>query len=1721
MPVMNRTVGDEYKHHDTVAKSRMLKIAFVLLSAVVGMGPVYAETLPEKTVAPYGGEPGVRETSPFGETVEQYISTDVPYTPWVTSAEGEQGGDKVEIQKVLDKKVTTLKLQNVVPPIRFESGKAAIPDDYIGLLRDVLEKMKGRANVRLHFLGHTDSVKLSGVLKEKYSDNAGLARERAGTTAEYFQRALDLPAESISYEGVGDTQPIASNSTLAGRAQNRRVEVEVWYDEINEELVDKEVLVSAQSNRLKVCRIETVCKLRYKEGHAKRGLVKNLVAPLRYDEQSTEIPAAFLQQLQQALHNLRVKQNVVIKFIGHADNLPLTGRDARIYGNPLGLSKARARRVALAVQDALHLPSAAVDSSGKGAKKPIASNNTEKGRMLNRRVEVEFWYDDPLQELPEEPQLCPESSAAETVTRVYDPPSGNIAPIYFKDSAVILPSGYSQRLERLMAELSDKANVRLRFIGYISNERLDRRTASVYGDDIGLSTARARRVMESVRQEITLNDKQVEYEGHGYVQTDDVVNAGFVEADRSRVVVQVVYDELALLDDSEGVDITRMTREVETQNPYALNFMRITVDGKPVNDPGKSIPDVQRCTDVALEKADIQFKYDNLDFKPRLNVSAWPTTLRYQDDTNTSVQENQIRFRLYSNYLSFIERAELRLFEVQQSLRDKPLAVVPFDERGFAEWHAQFESYQAPGRVLKYVLRVYDAQGQFDETQEQNLWIVDKVDVAKLSAAEPEKELLVGYGENRLVRHNIPLAGGAIKATGTAIPAGHTVWLAGRPVPLSEQGEFVAEELLPAGLHSVEVAVLDEQGNGELFLRDLELEKSDWFYVGIADITAAQDSTNGPAALLTQDTTHYDNDLSVDGRLAFYTHGKFGEEWRLTASADTREGPVGEIFSNFLNKSPDAMFRRIDPDYYYPSYGDDSTVEEGAPTLGKFYAKLMKHENYGLWGNFKVGYTGNTLAHVDRSLYGANLHLQSADTTSFGEERFYFDSFAAEPGTVAGRDEFRGTGGSLYFLRHQDILNGSERVRIEIRDKDSGMVMAVKNLTPALDYDVDYIQGRIMLSEPLSATAADSMLVDSGASSGDLAYLVTRYEYTPGFDDIDTLALGGRSHYWFGDSVKLGLTTNHSKEAGVESSLTGTDLTWRKSVNTWFKVEASQSEGAGINTLSSADGGYSFDGSTPLLSSDASAGAYRVDTSVALSDVVDNLPGQLTLYQQQLDAGYSAPGLLTDRETSQLGGTLAMPVTERINMRLKTDIKEQQLGLETAAHEVDADYLLNEHWLLSGGLRVDDRSDHSVVVPLTQEEGERSDLRLQAAYDSKADWTAYGFLQETVQVSGNRDENGRVGTGGSYRVNERFKVNGELSGGDQGSGGKLGTEYLYSDRTNLYLNYALENERSDNGLRARKGNLTSGFRTRYSDSASVYLEERYSHGDTPSGLTHSTGVDLAPNDRWNYGANLDLGTLKDPQTAAKTERQALGVRVGYSFEKLNFASAFEYRVDKNENPLDATRSERSTWLLKNSLKYQVNPDWRIIGKYNHSESESTLGAFYNGDFTEAVFGYAYRPVNHDSLNALFKYTYFYNLPSVDQVTLANTAAEYIQKSHILSTDLSYDLTSRWTLGGKYAYRQGQLSQDRVNPVFFDSNANLYVVRADWHFTHRWDALIEGRLLDLPDAQDQRSGTLLALYRHVGENVKVGLGYNFTTFSDDLTDLDYDSQGYFINIVGKI
>jgi hypothetical protein len=96
-----------------------------------------------------------------------------------------------------------------------------------------------------------------------------------------------------------------------------------------------------------------------------------------------------------------------------------------------------------------------------------------------------------------------------------------------------------------------------------------------------------------------------------------------------------------------------------------------------------------------------------------------------------------------------------------------------------------------------------------------------------------------------------------------------------------------------------------------------------------------------------------------------------------------------------------------------------------------------------------------------------------------------------------------------------------------------------------------------------------------------------------------------------------------------------------------------------------------------------------------------------------------------------------------------------------------------------------------------------------------------------------------------------------------------------------------------------------------------------------------------------------------------------------------------------------------------------------------------------------------------------------------------------------------------------------VSLDREARQFFDNRAHLYILRTDLQFGRHWEGLIEGRMLDMADLNEQRSGALLSVYRYVGKHVKVGLGYNFTDFSEDLTDLSFKHQGAFINMIGAM
>jgi len=101
----------------------------------------------------------------------------------------------------------------------FDFDSAALKPDMKTALDDVAAKIKASPGQEmLTIIGYTDSTG-----PEIY--NQGLSERRAKSVAEYLA-GEGIPPASMTVMGKGETQPIADNGTRAGRAKNRRVEIE-------------------------------------------------------------------------------------------------------------------------------------------------------------------------------------------------------------------------------------------------------------------------------------------------------------------------------------------------------------------------------------------------------------------------------------------------------------------------------------------------------------------------------------------------------------------------------------------------------------------------------------------------------------------------------------------------------------------------------------------------------------------------------------------------------------------------------------------------------------------------------------------------------------------------------------------------------------------------------------------------------------------------------------------------------------------------------------------------------------------------------------------------------------------------------------------------------------------------------------------------------------------------------------------------------------------------------------------------------------------------------------------------------------------------------------------------------------------------------------------------------------------------------------------------------
>jgi hypothetical protein len=1113
---------------------------------------------------------------------------------------------------------------------------------------------------------------------------------------------------------------------------------------------------------------------------------------------------------------------------------------------------------------------------------------------------------------------------------------------------------------------------------------------------------------------------------------------------------------------------------------------------------------------VAQEDAfQVRFRADTLAVTPILNAGL-------VDTERTIIADNEAHFQTYTNYPAFIEKGEIRVLKAGVSPDSEPFATIAVDKNGAATWKVPVDAPKA----LYFTYRVSASDGKFDETSAQELTVVSRKVADNMEfGSKPSREYFGTVDEAS--RRTIDLGGLMATVMGLADPTSDIVRVSGQLIPVDKAGKFAAQQIVSRIDGEMTVTIERDGKVVKEARQSFAVPKDDWFVVGQGDLTFGKSNSTGPAQLVSGNTLAEGKYAS--GRAAFYAKGVVGNDVRITASADTGDRLVTDLFNNVDRKDPRQFLRRLNSQQYYPNYGDDSTLVDDAPTQGRVYLRVNTDNSQLVVGNFVMQANGAELVQLDRGLFGALADVNSNAVTSFGERKAQLLAFASDPGTVPAREEFRGTGGSLYFMKRQDVSIGSERVRIEVRDRETGLVIETRELNAQQDYDFDPYQGRLTLLKPLASTVATGNVVREGSSTGNIPVLVVRYEYTPAAGSFDGYTVGGRGTAWLKEKVRVGFTAQRDTTDVAAQTLIGGDIMYRIAAGTYAKAEIAESKGPGFDQSNSIDGGLSFTDITNP-GTNVQSRAWRSEVALDFAELAKRQGdlGRASAYYEHYDKGFSSAGRLSPAATERWGVAANIPigiggfVSTKYNQIFSGDTGYSKTGVLDIGNRFATG---GGHVTAKAGLRFEDRTPGLLYNSV--QDGSRTDSAAELAYKPlKGNWEAHAFGQLTLEHDAMRSRNNRAGAGLKAELTERLSISSEISGGDGGLGADVQLNHRLGEGSEAYVGYALFADRTDTGLdsqniftRSNSGTITVGARKRFSDSLSVHGENRVGMGGTSPSLTRSFGLRFDPTKKLSVTGSFENGRIDDVTTGV-FRRTAASIGVGYTTEYVRAGTSIELR---NENGLGL---EQTVWLLRNNLSYAVNPDWRFLGTFNLARADNEGPSVRAAEFIEATAGLAYRPVNNDRLNALVRYQYYADLGPVGQITGSGQSQSPKQVSSIFSADVNYDLTQKLTVGAKYGYRQGRVSLGRGSNQYVSSDAHLAVIRLDYGVTKEWDLLAEGRTLWVTLADDKRLGALGAIYRHIGNNVKIGVGYSWSDFSDDLTDQSYNSQGPFLNLIGK-
>jgi hypothetical protein len=820
-------------------------------------------------------------------------------------------------------------------------------------------------------------------------------------------------------------------------------------------------------------------------------------------------------------------------------------------------------------------------------------------------------------------------------------------------------------------------------------------------------------------------------------------------------------------------------------------------------------------------------------------------------------------------------------------------------------------------------------------------------------------------------------------------------------------------------------------------------------------------------------TTESDNGntrQTAAGRVALFIKGTVKGEYLLTAAYDT-----DKIVQQKL-------FRDIDPNTYYPIYGDASIKNFDAQSKSRLYVRIDKDKSYLLYGDYTTAATddANKLGSYSRSLTGGKAHYEN--------DNVKVNLWAAKDTLRAFVDEQPGKGISgPYAVGQPNAVANSEKVELLVRDRNqTSVILKREELVRFVDYDFEPFTGKMLFRKAIPS-------VDE---SGNPVSIRTTYE-------VDE----GGEKFWVGGvdaKVKLGMVTlgaNHVEDKNTISPhrLSSVNAQLKLGEQTFVIAEVAKSQGSqfynqSINSITQQTTGFdiALGGVVPNQITQ-SGQAARIEVRHSGEDL------QARAYASKADVGFqnSNAGINPGRE--EAGANATYKISKELSVKgelihTKDTVTESQR--DTAS--VTANYKFGDRLMVDVGINHLKEKGVSGGLSLTNSQNGFSSVQgLGWGSNTGFGLTGQNLLASSTNTLGQGTAGGNIDnqytslkarlTG---KVTDDFSLYGEYESDVNDTKrhrAAVGGEYRINEKSRIYARHEFENTLSGsvNGINLDGASAQSsviGIDTSYMKDGQLFSEYRLTGAQNGFDAAASVGV----RNQWQVAEGLSINTSAERQMLRPFEGQkgdAVAMSLGalYSANPIyKVGGKLEYRTSRTTDQWNATAA----------YDRKLSDNWSAIARelFLYSHDRWATGA---GDQTQNRFqlGLAYRDTLTNKFHGLARFEH-----RLDNSTA--TADTKDSSTAIFSLHGNYHPIRSTTLTGQVALKS---VSETFGNVVSKWQGTLVSARYTYDINDRFDASVFGSRMW--GSGGEVSGLGVEVGARVIDNLWLGVGYNKGKFAD--------------------